>query len=129
MKKIACFTLLAALAASPAFAADEAKVKAYVEKAGFTEEIKKSVREMAKSNPNTEKLLSEINFKSVESEYVKVLAKALTNADVEALSKSLDIPGLREATRKQALSSQQVFGFISKEVERAAKAIGLDGQK
>lgn len=129
MKKIAYFTLIAALAAAPAFAADEAKVQAYVKKAGFTDEIKKSVREMASSNPNTEKLLGEINFKSIEAEYIRVLASSLSNADIEALSKAMDIPGLKEATRKQALSSQQVFGFISKEVERAAKAIGLDGHK
>jgi len=109
-------------------AADEKLVREYMAKAEFRNGIEMAIRGL---NPNAGKsssfsaFVGNINFAAIEDAYARALINKLTNLEVEALIKAIEIPGIKEAIKKQTQAATDVYQEITKEIEAAAAKAGM----
>lgn len=124
---VSCIFTLQCFVATGALAGNESLAREYVEKSGFVETMKSGINTFNQDgkNKNLSRLTAEIDFKAIEAIYIRGLAKDLTNDELSALIKSLEVPHLHEALLKQGRVSAAISEAIFKEIEAAGKRAGL----
>lgn len=109
-----------------ASAGSQTIAREYVEKSGFVADLRGNLEKANRGqSPQFEKLLKEIDFKKIEGLYVEALARDMNNEELTALVQSLSIPGLHAAIKKQGKIALGLADPILKEVEAAAKKVGI----
>jgi len=121
---LVCLTALS-LSVTAAHAGSESLAREYVAKSGFTADMRTNLEKVGASNPQLTRLTAEIDFKKIEGLYAQALAREMDNEELSALLKSLSIPGLHSALKKQGRISLGMAEIIMKEVEAAAAKAGI----
>lgn len=109
-------------------AADEALVREYMGKAEFRSEFEAGIRGLGSiygKGRAFSQLADNIDYKRIEDAYFRSMRDKLTNADIQALIKAAEIPGIRDAMKKQTQAVSSVAQIIVQEVEAAAKKAGM----
>lgn len=110
------------------YAADMVLVREYIKKSEFRSEMVKGIKQLKHASDKSaefDNFVDNINFASIEDKYAQALASHLSNDDIHALLKSLEIPGLQEAYIRNGQAVASVYEVIVKEMESAAKKAGI----
>lgn len=108
-------------------AADISRVRDYVKKSNFRRDIELGLKQFRAGNQteNYKRFISTVDYAAIEDSYVTALASLLTNEELAAMEKSLSIPGLQEALKKQGQAAAAASQTVLKEIEKAAHQVGM----